>query len=249
MSGGRRPGIRAGSSGKRRSAVHTTYGALQAAFDFFNAELFADRLTPVVFVFFRKKNMCGCFRPAAWRKRSRGGAVEQSERRADEIALNPDYLLERGELDVLSTLVHEQVHQLQLLVGSPSRKNYHNAEWAGMAEAVGLTPTTTGQPGGARVGQKMDHLIVPGGPFEAAALRLLDGGWDFEWEARSPQSILMGADDGASGGAVGEGENPDPPAPSKLTYRCPQCGLRAWAKPATNLMCGDCLAHLIPDAA
>lgn len=222
-----------------------TYGALQTAFDWFNEHLFDGRLTPVVFVFLRKPRMCGAFRPAAWRRRRRAGATPLPGDTADEIALNPDFLGERGAMDVLSTLVHEQVHQLQLLVGTPSRISYHNAEWASMAEAAGLTPTATGRPGGARVGQKMDHWIQPGGRFEVAARRLLDSGWDFRWEAHAPTPPGTAEGSAGSGGAVG-GLEAEPPLPSKLAYRCPQCGIRAWAKPATNLMCGDCLAHLVP---
>lgn len=227
-----------------------TYGALETAFDWFNRELFDDELPPVVFVFMRKARMCGAFRPAAWRKRGRTRAAPAAGDTADEIALNPDFLAERGEMDVLSTLVHEQLHQLQLLTGSPSRPSYHNAEWADMAEAVGLNASATGRPGGARVGQKMDHWIQPGGRFEQAAERLLASGWDFQWEARSAEAGPIPEEGGTSrgGGAVGE-EETEAPLPSKLTYRCPQCGLRAWAKPATNLMCGDCLAHLIPQGA
>lgn len=219
-----------------------TYGALQLAFDHFNEELFEGRLTPVVFVFLRKARMCGAFRPAAWRRRGEsGGAVEAGAvATADEIALNPDFLLERGVMDVLSTLVHEQVHQLQVLVGTPSRPTYHNAEWADMAEAVGLRPSSTGRPGGNRVGQRMDHYIEPGGRFEAAAERLLATGWDFRWEARATGSSGPGSNETGSG----EEEKIKPPTSSKLTYFCPSCGLRAWAKPNTNLMCGDCLVHL-----
>ena len=200
-----------------------TYGAVQTAFDHFNEDLFDGRLTPVVFVFLRKARMCGAFRPAAWRRRGgSGGAVEAGAAiTADEIALNPDFLLERGVMDVLSTLVHEQVHQFQVLVGTPSRPTYHNAEWAGMAEAVGLRPSSTGQPGGARVGQRMDHYVEPGGRFEAAAERLLGTGWDFRWEARAVEPGDPGAD-----GSAGEEAAVEPPLSSKLTYFCPSCGLR-----------------------
>ncbi|MBB6443199.1 SprT-like domain-containing protein [Phycisphaera mikurensis] len=222
-----------------------TYGALQRAFDHFNTELFGGRLAPVVFVFLRKPGMRGAFRSAAWKRRGKGGAAGSGGAvdTADEIALNPDYLLDHDAVEVLGTLVHEQVHQFQVLTGTPSRPTYHNAEWADMAEAVGLRPTATGAVGGARVGQKMEHLVEPGGRFEASAERLLAAGWDLCWEARAT----------GSGAAAPEGENAgaepavEPPVSSKLAYFCPACGLRAWAKPKTNLMCGDCLRHLKVD--
>ena len=81
-------------------------------------------------------------------------------------------------MNVLSTLVHEQVHHLQVLVETPSRPTDHDADWADMAEAVGLRPNPTGEPGGNRVGQRMDHWIESSGRFEAAAERLLVTGCD-----------------------------------------------------------------------
>ena len=36
---------------------------------------------------------------------------------------------------------------------------YHNAEWASKMESVGLVPSTTGAPGGARVGQAVSHYV------------------------------------------------------------------------------------------
>lgn len=223
-----------------------TYGALSDAFDAFNRALFDGRLEPVVFVFSRKPGSLGSFQPGAWQQRKGPGiAAPETRHLAPQITLNPDFLVTHGEMDVLAILVHQQVHQLQHQGGKPSRtvSTYHNAEWAAMAEAIGLEPTATGRAGGPRTGQKMEHLIVPGGRFEKAALALLESGWDFQWEAR-PEAPPK-PEETEDGGAVGE-EEPEEPLPSKLAYRCPQCGLRAWAKPQTNLMCGDCLAHLIP---
>jgi hypothetical protein len=48
------------------------------------------------------------------------------------------------------------------------RRNYHNKEWAVKMREVGLIPTDTGQPGGKDTGQKVTHVIEPGGRFEQA---------------------------------------------------------------------------------
>ena len=51
----------------------------------------------------------------------------------------------------------------QHLFGKPSRRGYHNKECADAMEASGLMPSSTGQFGGRRTGQHMDHYIVEGG--------------------------------------------------------------------------------------
>ena len=225
-----------------------TYAALDDAFASFNKELFGGELPPVVFVFVRKAGMRGHYIPAAWRSRADAPGSEAGPTNlADEIALNPDYLRTADTTTVLSTMVHEMVHQLQRVAGSPSRGSYHNEEWARMMDAVGLTPSHTGLPGGKRTGQQMTHHIETGGRFEVAAATLVDKGWSFKWEARPQAARGLPVNVPADIDQDNEGDgDPVERPPSKVRYRCPQCGQNAWAKPDANLMCGDCLQHLIP---
>ena len=46
---------------------------------------------------------------------------------------------------------------------------------------VGLVPSDPGGPGGKQTGQQMDHFIVPGGPFEEAARKLVGDGYELSW--------------------------------------------------------------------
>ena len=102
---------------------------------------------------------------------------------ADEIALNPDHFRTRDLREVLATLVHEMCHLEQHHFGKPSRSGYHNKEWLGIVEAVGLVPSDTGEPGGKQTGQKVHHYIEAGGPFARASVALIKSGYTIAWHA------------------------------------------------------------------
>jgi hypothetical protein len=90
---------------------------------------------------------------------------------------------------------------------------------------VGLPPTDDGAPKGKDTGQHMTHIIDHDGPFaEACAAFLAKHGTTLYHDR-------FGADDGKK-----RTRN----AASKTKYKCPSCGSNAWAKPDSNLRCGDC---------
>jgi hypothetical protein len=98
-------------------------------------------------------------------------------------------------------------------------------------EALGLMPSHTHEPGGRRVGQKMGHYLIAGGPFARAAAELLKGGACIAWQSREAE-----AEEGRRRKAA-----------SKTKYTCPACETNAWAKPGVNLICGDCGETMEPE--
>jgi hypothetical protein len=138
----------------------------------------------------------------------------------DEIALNPTALREHPVEETLSTLVHEMAHLWQHHFGNPSRSSYHNAEWADKMESIGLMPSSTGQPGGKRTGQKMSDYIITGGAFDRACTALLRKGFRLPYVQRT--------DDPAATVKIG----------SKTKFTCPICHANAWGKPDLILVCG-----------
>src|ERR1041384_2532029 len=90
-------------------------------------------------------------------------------------------------------------------------------------DELGLAPSSTGAPGGARVGYRMSHYIVEGGLFARA------------FDAMPPEYLLPWT----RGGPRAEGNKPRPRA-SKLKYTCPKCAANAWGKPGLLLRCGEC---------
>lgn len=159
------------------------YAELQRAYDYYNDHLFAsqERLPACMITYQREKRTMGYF--------SKGRFIRLDGTKADEIAMNPDYFAVVPLVVILQTMVHEMVHQWQDHFGKPSRACYHNWEWARKMEALGLMPSSTGQPGGKKTGQSMDDYVIPGGRFDKATRRLLSTGFAISWMDRFPISV------------------------------------------------------------
>lgn len=210
------------------------YAAFQQAFDYYNRELFAGTLPHVYVTVQRKANSRGYFHAERFNAR-RGHAT------AHELALNPDGF-DRTDEQILSTLVHEMVHVWQEEHGTPGRGAYHNREWARKMFEVGLNPSSTGKPGGAKTGQKVSHWIVPDGRFAAVTTALLAGGFTLNWRSEDLRRQSAAARKARKAKAA-----------SKTKFTCPDCGLNVWGKPEAMILCGVCyedtsgeIVHLVP---
>jgi predicted SprT family Zn-dependent metalloprotease len=194
------------------------YGAFQRAYDFFNRELFADcRLPNVLVTLQRHANTRGYFAPDRFQGRVEQGAA------AHELALNPDVFVGRSDELILSTLVHEMTHVWQQTHGSAYRKAYHNKQWAAKMKEVGLYPSSTGEVGGNEIGQQMTHYVIQDGAYARAYRKLAASGFRLNWQSQPGNTVERAKK-----------------LASKTKYTCPACGVNAWAKPDTNLICGDC---------
>lgn len=246
---------------RTHSPTHKAYSELQQAYDHFNQALFMGTLPPCLFTLQRQKKTFGFF------SQSRFGT--RAGQTTDEIAINPEYFAVVPAMEVLQTLVHEMVHLWQAHHGQPSRACYHNKEWAEKMEAIGLMPSSTGMPGGKKVGQHMADYLVPGGPFALAAQQLLDDGFEITWLDRYPAlppekpqqqggekaelchattplaqaSLPQGAPALDHPGVVVQLKNGA--SGQRMKYTCPICGINAWGRPGLKLVCGDCQIVLV----
>lgn len=186
------------------------YGELQEAFGHFNDELFDGELPECLITLQRRRNTYGYF--SASRFMEAAGIAQ-----IDEIALNPQKWKYRTVEANLSTLAHEMVHLWQQHFGRPSRRGYHNREWAAKMLSIGLIPSHDGQPGGHQTGQRVSHYIAPDGRF-ARACRL---GFDISFHDMSD-------------------ERPRSERQNKTKFTCPTCGANAWGKPDLHIDCRDC---------
>jgi predicted SprT family Zn-dependent metalloprotease len=191
------------------------YTAFDDAYDWFNNQLFAGKLPPCLITLQRKARSRGYFANERFGHRTRTKTL------TDELALNPDTFIDRSDKEILSTLVHEMVHCWQEHHGHPSRKGYHNQEWAEKMIEIGLMPSDTGAPDGRKTGQHVTHYIVPQGPFDQAAKALLQTGFILNWQSVAPDAKQTRARD-------------------KTKFQCPSCKQNAWAKPTAALICGEC---------
>lgn len=208
------------------SPTPETYDALQRAYDHFNRDLFGGTLPSCLITLQRQRGAYGYF------SGDRFQASKGKPATADEIAMNPTHMGARSDTQTLSTLAHEMVHLWQHHHGTPGRRGYHNAEWAAKMKTVGLTPTSTGEPGGKETGERVTHMIVKGGPFARSCKTLLAAGLVLRWH--HPYT---------------DADKPKKPTNTRAKYSCPDCGLNAWAKPSANLMCGDCETSMEEDVA
>jgi predicted SprT family Zn-dependent metalloprotease len=191
------------------------YDAFQRAIDFFNAELFEGKLPQGMLTLNRKANSKGYFAPEKFSSRL-GKAVTY------EIALNPDVFSRRTDEEICSTLVHEMVHAWQHVHGTPSRRAYHNKEWAGKMKQVGLQPTHNGEVGGNEVGQSMTHYIIKDGPYARTYAKLQSKGFELHWQStRFAKNV--------------KSKN------SKTKYSCASCNQNVWGAPTVKVICGECL--------
>ena len=204
---------------------------LTVAFDYFNKTLFGGRLNPCMITLQRRRQTAGYF--AKQRFQTRDGTVV-----VDEIALNPDTFHSRPVDDILSTLVHEQVHALQFRYGRPSPGRYHNKEFAAWMERIGLISSHTGAPGGKRTGPQMSHYVDPAGAFARECAALMADGIDISfidrWAAlRSaglPPEKINGDDENRREAKLA----------SKTKFVCPSCGTQAWGKQSLKVDCRPC---------
>jgi hypothetical protein len=173
------------------------YGPLQAAFNFFNRALFADRLPECLITLRALGRTKGYFSPGRY-------TSADGTKSVDEIAMNSTYFRVCTPKETASTLVHEMVHARQHHFGTPPRKSYHDREWAAMMREIGLMPSSTGAPGGKETGYTVSHYIIEGGRFDTAFA-------EFE---RTGQTIGWG-DTAARGKAVAE--------PKRTKLVCPAC--------------------------
>lgn len=184
------------------------------AYDLMNQEFWGGELPDCLVTLQRSRGARGYF--ATERFQDSAGAT------VHEISLNPEHF-DRDLRDITSTLLHEMVHLWQQENGKPSRNGYHNREWAGEMQRVGLMPVSLDNPG-KMTGQKVTHEMEEGGVYDRFWTETLEPELDTDALLRD---------------IWGDNVKPKRP-PSKVKYECPMCGAKAWAKPDSSLICGDC---------
>lgn len=197
------------------------FRSFQALFDHFNRSLFGGELAPCLLNFSRKAHCAGFFAPSRWQRSGGQGSAG-----VHEISINPSTLKTQAPISVCQTLVHEMAHQWQHDHGSPSRRGYHDRQWADKMESIGLIPSSTGKPGGRKVGQRMCDYPEPGGRFELSFKRI------------EPAMLLPFVSEEPC-----EQRDPSGPKqkdPSKTKYTCPMCGANVWGKPGLEIACLTC---------
>lgn len=237
----------------------TTYGELRLAYDTFNARLFDGELPACLLTLQREKRTYGYFSSARF-----GNRAGQT---TDEIALNPEYFAIVPVIETLQTIAHEMTHLWQAHFGKPGRGRYHNAEWADKMQGIGLMSSSTGRPGGRRVGDHMADYPIDGGPFASVVAELIETkGFGISWydrlaPARALYPVvrpgeLQGVPDKALEVAAESGVALATPTATLTTanrsnrvkFTCPSCSVNVWGKPSVRVSCVPCNVELIGES-
>ena len=238
-----------------QTPTHEAYSELQTAFDHFNKTLFGGVLKLPMFTLQREKRTYGYCSRQRFLSRNNGVLV-------DEIAMNPAYFSIRSIRETLSTLAHEMAHQWQFHHGQPGRRGYHNKEWGRKMEEIGLMPSNTGKPGGAKTGEQMTHYIITDGAYDKACKELLTRDFTLSWVDKYPPERPPAPRAPAEPKTPGQPEAPEPVAVdgdddnvdlipglvlpplepvnrcNRVKYYCDECTGQAWGKPGMHLFCG-----------
>ncbi|RYY75442.1 MAG: zinc metalloprotease [Gammaproteobacteria bacterium] len=155
-----------------------SYDALLEAYDYFNRSLFGGQLPPVLLTYHRQRKVMGYASIGRW--------VNNKREYVDELAVNPEYFAKYPLMEICQTLCHEMVHIWQAHHGTPSRRGYHNAQWAQKMTLIGLMPSATGKPGGAKLGEWLMDYVLLDGAFHKACRQFLNQGFSLPWVDRYP---------------------------------------------------------------
>ncbi|MFC4994102.1 SprT-like domain-containing protein [Rubritalea tangerina] len=221
-------------------ATSKEYAVFQRAYDFFNKELFAGELPGVLITLQRKSHNVGMYRRGSFKDRSDLTQV------VDEIAINPDAYVNLSDVEIWQALVHEMCHQWQFHFGKPSRKSYHNREWANKMESIGLIPSSTGKPGGARIGQTMFDYVDEAGRFRECVQALRKQGVVLNLQSSDENAQVSRSAEAQKHEAQMRQAGVKKNRSNRVKYSCPQCQVNAWGKPELHLICGDCQCRLEP---
>jgi len=228
-----------------------TYFELQQAYDVFNRILFDNEL-PECLITLQKANATRTSFFYAKRFSNRLGE------KIDEIAMNPTFFAVVPLVEIMQKLAHSMCHVWQHNHGQPGRGPYHNVQWADKMESIGLMPSSTGEPGGARTGDSVKEYAVKGGMFLEACEELITQEFTISWyDLFAPESpisstqhhvssldlpdaaLAIAADDlDMISNHEQEPEN-KPSGGKRSKYTC-HCDINVWGKSGLNIICGNC---------
>lgn len=161
------------------------YEVLVRAYAFFNEHLFNNELPTNCVISIRAGG-----KTAAYYSQNRF-VNRESKAVSHEIAFNPEYFGITPIIETMQSLCHELCHMYQILFKNPSRRAYHNREWADLMISIGLMPSDTGAEGGKQTGQKMSDYPIPGGKFELLCRKLFKEGCYVRWYEQVVSKKIM----------------------------------------------------------
>ena len=218
------------------------YGLFQYLIDYYNDELFNGDIKDCIIVITRKKNVAGHYSYKRW--------FHINDQETDELAINPTMFLQFPLIEICQTIVHEMCHGWQFHYGTPSRRGYHNKEWANKMIEVGLMPSDTGKEGGKIVGQQMSDYPIQGSKFMEVTEILMNSdvfsGLYLEVNPDIADQINEDSPlfDQIKDLTIAQNESKPKAKKTKIKYSC-SCS-NVWGKADLEMYCKLCESDFIP---
>ena len=144
--------------------------------------------------------------------------------------------LDRPIENVVASLLHELVHvqNMQLGIKDCSRGNvYHNKRFRDAAERCDLKISYD-----PRIGWSITE------PTEALIDFIVSQGWEDIHMGRTDGLMIRGPGGGTAQPGTGAGTDGRRPSSTRKLV-CPCCGQSVRATRAVNILCGDCMEHMV----
>ena len=122
--------------------TNTQFNTFDKLLAYYNEALFAGTLPDCMVIPSRHSTNTRLVKPEQWKD-----TLAENRPLIHEISIN-SARLGHVDADVHAELVYGMVLVWQQEYGNPSRRGYTNQERAKKMEAIGLMPTSTGEPGG-----------------------------------------------------------------------------------------------------
>ena len=193
---------------------------LTDVYNLFNVEFFDNKLTSCVITLGKKSKAYGVYMPNRWVDKY------ESLNKLPEIKLVSNTFKDRSTKEILSTLLHEQVHHWRSTLCDKKKTNRaHDKWWAKKMNEVGLKPYNVKDPL-KETGTHCSHKIIEGGLFDIFVSNLIDNGIDikyyFEEKPKRPYTFKR----------------------KKVTYTC-SCGNSIKSFAGLNIKCCDCDTNFV----
>jgi len=198
-----------------------TYISLDEAFARLDEQLFDQELRGTLLITLQRRG-----KVEAYFSRDKFIGRGENGKTLHEIALNPAAFRNRDDEHILALLAHNMVHVNQLLADTAGSDGYHNLDWADRMEAIGLIPTSNGEIGGPRTGERVGHVIKKGDRFDMVCRALLaDGRRILRYEDRHDEQTERKRAERAA---------------SHTLFTCSKCFQKVRGARKTFVRCGIC---------
>lgn len=221
---------------KRSEGAAEIFADLENIFACTNKTFFESRLSTPQFSFTSNPRSSGAFLP------NRYASIDGG--RAHGIAINSKHCQAAGDQDSMALVAFLSVQLARHEVGPESKNGkrgtpaYIDAWCRVVLDSMGLGTFVENSDDPRQLGYGLSVRVIEGGAFDHMCREMLVSGFRIRWH----ETALSPGEDSEEQ----VGSPPKVQKPSRVSYECPDCGLKALAKPGAMLGCWRCQLAMPP---